>query len=88
MTQRRQSRHPATLLTASAGTVAEMLIKEAPKRSFSDLDAIGIGRRPGNEMFNGAFIGMCCHWPITALAQGSCVVFNQTGNVHSIRLGG
>ena len=86
MTQCRQSSHFATLWTASAATVTEMLINKAPNRIFSDLDAIGIGRGPGNEMLNGAFVRMCRHRSITASLQGCCVVFDQTGNLHIKRL--
>ena len=41
----------------------EMLIEETPNRSFSDLDAIGIGRGPGKEVLDGAFVRMSCPGP-------------------------
>jgi len=60
MAQRRQGSYLAALLSARAITTANMLIEEPSNRAFSDVDVLGIGRGPSNEMLDGALVGLRC----------------------------
>ena len=64
-----------------------MLVDETPDGGFSNLDGIGVGRGPSQEMLDGAAVGMNCSRAITAAFQGRRVQVNHAGDLHQRRTG-
>ena len=86
MAQRGPNRHSASLLTARAGAVTEMLIHKTPDQSVSGLDAIRSRCGPRDEMLDGAHVRLSCPSPIAAALQRRLVQFNQAGNLDELGL--